>query len=114
MSDQCAACCRAYNQHIETERAARLDLERRFERFKHEQFIRRDTMTRLNHALQDKTAALLHAEATIEGLSSTLASWQKLAEESPQLPLHIAIGELSGLADPFDLERLEELPAAAA
>lgn len=114
MSDNCVACCREYNQHIETERAARRDLERRFEQFKREQFIRRETLTRLNHALQDKTAALFRAEATIEGLSSSLSEWQKLAEENPQLPLHLAMGELSGLADPLDVERLEDLPEVAA
>ncbi|MEK6788480.1 MAG: hypothetical protein AABY68_05975 [Pseudomonadota bacterium] len=114
MGDQCAACCRAYNQHSETERAARLELERRFDRFKHEQFIRRESITRLNHALQDKTRALLHAEATIESLLITLHDWQKLALDQPNLPLHLAVGELSGLNDPLDVERLEELPEIAA
>ncbi len=114
MPDNCAACCKAYNQHLESERAGRLDLERRFDSAMNEQFIRRDLLTRLQHALQDKTAALIRAEITIEGLSGTLANWHELAESNPNLPLHLAIDELSGLFDPFDVKRLEDLPEVAA
>lgn len=95
---------------VEAYKVALQDLQLRFEQSRREQFVRRETLTRLSHALQDKTAALLRAEATIEGLSRSLSEWQKLAEENPQLPLHLAMGELSGLADPFDVDRLEDLP----
>ena len=112
MPDNCAACCKAYTQHIESERAGRLDLERRFDKAMNEQFIRRGLITRLQHALQDKTAALIRAESTIEGLSGTLANWHELAASNPQIPLSIAFKAVLELRDPLDVEKLEFLPAA--
>lgn len=114
MSDQCAACCREYNHHIETERLARADLERRFDAFRREQFVRRETLMRSMHALQDKTAELIKAQTTVEALSASLAEWQRLAENSPQMTLVDAMAELRGITDPLDVEQLEQLPPVAA
>lgn len=111
MSDNCAACCREYSRHLESERAARRDLEQRFETHQRESFIRRGTLTRANHALQDTIRKLHEAEATIEALTATLAEWHRLGTNSPSMPLHLAIQELSGMADPHDVSRLEDLPA---
>lgn len=112
--DNCHACCLQYQQHIETERLARADLERRFEDFKRQNFIRRETLVRATEALREKTTALINANATVESLSAALVAWQRLANEQPLMTLADAMAELRGITDPLDVARLEDLPRAAA
>ena len=103
---QSADCGRRFEQQA----WALKDLEARFEKFKKEVFVRRGTLAACTQSYQSAVRDSLKHQAAACALSHELGIWHQLAGDHPDMPLKDALSEVTGITDPLDVERVQDLP----